>query len=182
MGEIKSTIDLVMERTKGLKFDEEDRHRLEVEKADRTAHALVVRYLQGDLTLAEISRERDSTAPFLREATLRFLVGEGLHLGREEFSRGFEALETWKGKESRGVIVRLQDLSLQFGHALQKRKRKVKADLWDELAKMGVQGSAVEPNVEGSAKWHEVVEKLARDFEPKLKEIKDALLAEVQIR
>jgi hypothetical protein len=176
MAEIKSTIDLIMERTKGLTLSSEEKERLDEEKRVRGAQGLVQRYLRGDLSLDELSRQMEEGSSNSRKAMMQALV-EGMRLGREEFSRGLEALERWRGKENRFQLQRIRDLSHQFGQALQKRRRKVKAELWEDLARRGVQGSAVEPNVEGSGRWDETINQVEREFEPRLGELRKELLA-----
>lgn len=178
MGEIKSTIDLVMERTKGMTLSGEEKRHLEEEREERVAQGLTVRYLQGDVGLEELVRKSEgSSAPFGR-AILNSMV-EALVLGREEFPRALDALERLKGKELREPLKRAKDLSLQFAQALQKRRRRLKAELWDELAQRGVRGSAVEPNVEASPRWTETLEELQQEFEPRLRELKQSMLAKL---
>ncbi len=179
MGEIKSTIDLVMERTKGMTMTGEEKRHLEEEREERVAQGLAARYLQGDVGLEELVRKtQGASAPFGR-AVLNSMV-QALVPGGEEFSRALDALERLKGKELQGAIKRARDLSLQFAHALQKRRRRLKAELWDELAKRGVKGSAVEPNVDASPRWMKTVEELQREFEPRLQELKESVLAKLQ--
>ena len=85
-------------------------------------------------------------------------------------------MDHWKGQLCRAALKRLKDLSIRFGNALQKRKRKVKAVLWETLASRGVQGSAVEPNVEVSVQWDRALRDMDREFESQLDEIKRDLL------
>jgi hypothetical protein len=175
MGEIKSSIELAMEKTKGLKFSDEDRQRLEEEKEQRAVQVAVSQYLLGGLPLAELTRKRESASESSRRAMLGAIV-QGLRLGREEFSRGIEALELWRGSQLRGPLQRGRDLAAQFGQALQKKRRKIKADLWEELARRGVQGSAVEPNVEASPQWETILAGMEKEFLPKLQEWRETIL------
>ena len=176
MAEIKSTIDLVMEKTKGLSLTEEDKQNLKIEEDRRKAQAQVNRYLQGDMGLDEFLEHGASSPEVIQREIFRVLV-EALRPGREAFSRCLEALDRWKGQPCRVPLKRLKDLSIRFGKALQKRKRKVKAELWETLASRGVQGSAVEPNVEVSVQWDRALRDLDREFESQLEEIKKELLA-----
>jgi hypothetical protein len=175
MGEIKSTIDLVMEKTQGLTLSEEEKRALEAEEETRSAKILARRYLQGDLTFKELHYEWENFSEARQTVLLRAVVG-GMQLGSEAFSRGLEALEHWKGRDKRSMIRRARDLSLKFGHALQKRRRKIKAELWAELAQQGIEGSAVEPNVEVSPRWSAAMKQLELEFDARLDELKKALL------
>ncbi len=82
MGEIKSSIELAMERTKGLTFTEEERRKLEEEKERRLAQAMVSQYMRGEMSLSELERKR-LQAPPLRA------FGPGQSLDRKlEFGHG----------------------------------------------------------------------------------------------
>ncbi len=175
MAEIKSSIELAMERTRGLTLSEEEKRSLQDEKAHRAAHALAAQYLRGDVDVEGLMHKAAALEEGARQGLLQGLV-DGLRLGSEAFTRGADALERWKGRDHRQCLHRLRDLSVQFGHALQKRRKKLRATLWEDLARRGVEGSAVEPHVEASAPWKAAVEELGREFEPRLGEIKAALL------
>lgn len=180
MGEIKSTIDLAMEKTEGLTLSDEEKQRLEQEKDLRRSQALVKRYLKGDVSLEELLRNGHESVENVQQSMIRSLV-EGLRPGRQDFSRGLEALEQWKGRSCRAQLKRLRDLSIQFGKALSKRKKKVRSVLWAELARKGVEGSAVEPNVEVSSQWTAATRELEREFDPRLEQIKKELLNQTGI-
>jgi|YNPNPStandDraft_1061719.scaffolds.fasta_scaffold02215_9 hypothetical protein len=178
MGEIKSTIELVMERTKGMTLSGEEKKHLEEEREARMAQGLAVRYLQGEVALDELIKKAQGSSPPFARTILNAMV-EALRPGSDEFAKAVDALERLKGGELQAPLRRARDLSLQFGQALQKRRRKLKAELWEELAQRGVKGSAVEPNVEASPRWTQAVGELQREFEPRLQEIRQSLLAKI---
>lgn len=169
MAEIKSSIELAMERTKGLTFTEEERQKLEEEKEQRLAQAFVSQFLRGELSLAELEKKRLQASPLTRRALDRALL-EGLSLGMDAFPLIMEAMERFLGKGQRKVLQRLKDLSMEWGQLLQKRRRKLKADLREELARRGVEGSAVEPHVEGSPLWEKALTELQMQFQGRLLE------------
>jgi hypothetical protein len=176
MGEIKSTIDLAMEKTEGLTLSDEEKRALDEEKETRSAHAMGQRYLHGYLTLEEFIQHCEKVPEAQRRAMLSSVVG-GMQIGRETFSRGLQALERWKLTETRPTYERIRNLSQKFGQALQKKRRKIKAELWTEFARRGVEGSAVEPNVEASPQWQSTIMKLEQEFGPRLEELKRTMLA-----
>lgn len=176
MAEIKSSIELAMERTQGLTFTEEERRRLEVERQQRAAKALVSQYLRGEMGLAELDRKKRESTDVASRALERAMV-EALGLGQEALPRALEALESWLGKRQRTALQRLRDLSLQWGQAVQKRRRKIKAELREKLARRGVEGSAVEPHVEGSPLWDRAMEELRVQFAANFQEVQDRLMA-----
>jgi hypothetical protein len=175
MAEIKSSIELAMERTKGLTFSEEERRKWEEEREQRLAQALVSQYLRGEVSLGELERKRRDCTDAGRMALDRALV-QGLSLGMESFEPAMEALENWLGKGNRTALQRLKSLSMEWGQALQKRRRKIKAELRAELASRGVGGSAVEPHVEGSPLWEKALQELRGQFQGRFLEIQELLL------
>lgn len=175
MAEIKSSIELAMERTKGLTFTEEERRKFEEEREGRAAQALVQQFLKGDMGLRELQRKREALTPSARRALDRALV-EALVFGHEALPKVTEALEAWLGRTHRSLLQRLRDLSLQWGQVVQKRRKSIKKDLREELAKRGIRGSAVEPNVEASPLWDKVLTELHQEFSSRLAEIQRELL------
>lgn len=172
MGEIKSSIELAMERTKGLTFTEEERRKLEEEKERRLAQAMVSQYMRGEMSLSELERKRLQAPPSARLALDKALI-ESLSSGMDNFPLILEAVERFLGKGHRKILQRLKDLSIEWGQLLQKRKRKLKAELREELACRGVEGSAVEPHVEGSPLWEKALRELQLQFQDKLVEAQE---------
>ena len=175
MGEIKSTIDLVMEKTEGLTLSEAEKKALEEEKESRASQIIGQRYLQGDVPLKDFIDEWERSTKLQQRAMLHCVVG-GMQLGTEAFSRGLQALDYLKEAGSRAVLERFRNLSAKFGKLLQKRRRKIKSELWAEFAKRGIGGSAVEPNVEVSPQWHATIQSLQKEFAPRIDELKKAIL------
>jgi len=84
MGEIKSTIDLIMERTKNLTMTEEEKRQIRNKELKEKATGWVVRYLDGLVSLEDLRADMlqageplDAVQPILRA-----VVGE--HLDPEE--------------------------------------------------------------------------------------------------
>lgn len=169
MAEIKSSIELAMEKTKGLSFTEEERRKLEEQKEQRLAQAVVLQYMRGEMSLEELEKKRVQAIPSARRALDKALV-EGLSLGMDAFPLIMEAMERFLGKGHRRALQRLKDLSIEWGQLLQKRKRKLRAQLREELALRGVEGSAVEPHVEGSPLWEKALRELQDQFQDRLVE------------
>jgi hypothetical protein len=175
MAEIKSTIDLVMEKTKELKLTEEERKALEAEELQKTAQAMVRRFLHGELSIEEMERKAVESSEGLREALLGEFI-QRLDLSSTEFFPILEALERLGGKELGSTLRKLKDLSMNFGHALHRQRKKIKAQLWEELSRRGISGSAVEPNVDASPLWERAVRDVALEFTHRLEPLKEALL------
>jgi len=57
MAEIKSTIDLIMERTKNLSLSEEEKEAIRKREAEGKIHGWIQRYRDGVLTLRDLKKE-----------------------------------------------------------------------------------------------------------------------------
>ena len=175
MAEIKSAIELAMEKTAGMTLSDEEKKKLEEQKERRAALGRVQRYFQGETTLKELKTEIERNSEAFRDGLYRSLIG-GIHLGTEEYAKALDALELFENKDQK-ALKQLKALSDKFGQVIQKKRRKLKPDLWKALADQGIEGSAVEPNVEASPQWPSVFRTVENEFKPRLDELKAAMTA-----
>ncbi len=54
MAEIKSTLDLVMEKTRNLRFSSQEKREIQMEEARRAFNGLLQKYLDGQLELEAV--------------------------------------------------------------------------------------------------------------------------------
>ena len=175
MAEIKSAIELAMEKTAGMTLSDEEKKKLEEQKERRSALGKVKRYFHGEMTLKELKTEIAETSEAFRDGLYRSLI-DGMHLGTEEYAMAMDALELFENRE-RNAMKQLKALSDKFGQVIQKKRRKLKPDLWKALADQGIEGPAVEPNVEASPQWPSVFRTVENEFKPRLEELKAAMTA-----
>lgn len=177
MTEIKSTLDIVMEKTKGLRMTEDDKDRFREEELSQTAQGLCRPYLDGQLGWEAVEIDfqgrEDRDRPLIKRAFYNLLL-QSLDIDsyNDRASRAIEALSNGKAKET---IKKINDLSSAFFKARQKKQKKIRPELWAKLAKMGISGSAVEPNVNDSQEWKEMEKELAMEYMEKLREFKERL-------
>ncbi|HOD34748.1 MAG TPA: hypothetical protein PLR20_03530 [Syntrophales bacterium] len=149
MAEIKSTLDIIMEKTKGLSLSAEEKETLRREEEAKKIRLWVGRFLDDKATLEDIGRElkeplKDKTArDFLRSELIAHLHPEGdngkvLRMMKELLHLRTEPLE-------KSMDVFLKDL-------IALRVARLKG-LGEKLARSGVSGSAVLPNVAGDPEW-----------------------------
>ena len=173
MAEIKSAIELAMEKTAGMTLTDEEKKKLDEQKERRAALGRVQRYFQGETTLKELKMEIEGGSEAFRDGLYRSLI-DGIHLGKEEYAKALDALELFE-KRDRNALKHLRTLSDKFGQVIQKKRRKLKPDLWKALADQGIEGPAVEPNVEASPQWPSVFRSVENEFKPRLEELKAAM-------
>jgi hypothetical protein len=177
MAEIKSTLELAMERTKKIAISEEEREEIKRKEMLQKVNGLFHRYREGHLPLNEILREIERMDRKMRTMGKEILLSQwidALSLSDKEESL-FKGIESVKQRS-------IDEVKQKFNHLLseyQKEKEKIKhtesAQLEDLLRREGIYGSAVVPNIEGSEIWKKESEKLDHSYRTKLEEIKDHL-------
>ena len=178
MAEIKSAVELAMERTKGLRLSREEKEKIKEEEIHSKAIGWVNRYLEVDFHLREVEKELakvdPSQRPHLERLFIQNLV-EAMNLDRDNdlILQGLEALRpatAWTAKKIKDLIQKYQDRKKD-------EFQKAEADLRAKLERLGIGGSAVHPRVEGSPEWKEAEAKFKPAFEEELKRLKKGILA-----
>jgi len=177
MGEIKSTLELAMERTKKFVISETEKEEMKHQEIFRKATSLFHRYREGLLTLFEIQREIDrmeeKAAKIVKEALLSRWI-DALSLN-EENERLFKGIEWLKEREPQELKQKFFRLLSQYQKEKEKVKEEVKIQLTEALRKDRISGNAVEPKIEGGDLWKKEQEKLDHPYQTKLEEIKEQL-------
>ncbi|MBW2145479.1 MAG: hypothetical protein JRI22_00510 [Deltaproteobacteria bacterium] len=173
MSEVKSTIDLIMEKTRGMKLTAEEKDQNRKEKIKREVRLLVLPYLRGE---ASLGRLRES----LSDETLMSAVevlGEALQI-EEDNSRALEGLRALCGKE-KGMASMLEDIRTVLeeyeAHRSQVRTR-LESEMLQELARWGISGPAVQPAVDANPLWLDQRKELEKNYTPRLRDAADRLV------
>ncbi|MBW2309131.1 MAG: hypothetical protein JRG73_19585 [Deltaproteobacteria bacterium] len=173
MSEVKSTIDLIMEKTRGMKLTAEEKDQNRKEKIKREVRLLVLPYLRGE---ASLGRLRES----LSDETLMSAVevlGEALQI-EEDNSRVLEGLRALCGKE-KGMASMLEDIRTVLeeyeAHRSQVRTR-LESEMLQELARWGISGPAVQPAVDANPLWLDQRKELEKNYTPRLRDAADRLV------
>jgi len=177
VAEIKSTLELAMERTKKIAISKEEREEIRRKEILQKINGLFNRYMEDHLSLNEILKEIErmdqKTRPMAKEILLSQWI-DALSLNDKE-DRLFRGIEALKGKEIDEVREKLHHLLSQCRNEKEKIKEEEKAKSEEALRREGIYGSAVEPNIEGSQHLEKELGNLDHLYEVKLKEIKEHL-------
>jgi len=177
MGEIKSTLELAMERTKHFSVSEKERDEIKQKEALRKATGFFHRYREGHLSLNDILKEVErmerKTAATVKEYLLSHWI-DALSLD-DDNDRILKGVESLKGKSIAEVKQRFDRLLSQYQREKDDAKEKTGVQLLEALKKRGIWGSAVEPRFEGSELWKKENESLDRSYLIELDEIKEQL-------
>ena len=152
MAEIKSTIDLIMERTKNLSASQEEREAWHRQEREKHIRSLIQRLLDYSLTLDDVKDELEKERKSGRAAEALAHVKRALaaHVDpdadNERLIRIVNELAGTPEKRLRETLQSCQAESFAKKTALAERQR-------GALESAGIAGSAVVPNPEADPQW-----------------------------
>ncbi len=175
MGEIKSTLDLVMEKTKNLSLSFEERQAQKNQEIQSRIRGLLQKFKDQALNVDNLKAEYQKlqkdydlsgNAPLIRE-----ICGQ-IELGVDNRTC-LELLARLKVADSERVASVLHEFDEAIDAAAQEQSK----ILLDRLAKAHfISGSAVVPNLEADKAWQEKAGQIRAKFEPFLNQAKSKLL------
>jgi len=177
MAEIKSTLELAMERTKKFAISEKEKEEIKQKEVLQKATSLFHRYREGHLPLNEILKEiermEEKTGTTVKKLLLsQWIDGLSLDDDDERILKGIESLEQRSIDE---VKQKFHHLLSQYQSEKERIKEEVMVQFKEVLRREGIYGSAVEPKPEGAELWQKEKEKLDQSYKIKLEEIKRQL-------
>jgi hypothetical protein len=177
MGEIKSTLDLAMERTKKISISQEEREEIRRKEILEKVTGLAHRYREGRLSLNEIQKEiermEEKTEKWAKEALLSQWI-DALSLENED-ERLLNGIESLKNRDVGEVKQELHWLIIEYEREKEKVLQEVGTQSIEALRRQGISGSAVEPRIEGNELWEKELKKLGHRYRGKLEGIKEQL-------
>lgn len=171
MGEIKSTLDLVLEKTKHLTLTPEEKEQQKRDEARKKIKGQVQKYIDGGLNLAKFADEltdMQSTYGSMAIDLLRAELLGGLLVGRDNTLRLVLLKEICQIDpfELRSI---LDDYNDEIQSTTRERARKLAERL---MQKHSISGSAVVPNVEMDKVWQTEVVAIHTKYDQRLKQEK----------
>lgn len=165
MAEIKSTLDLIMERTKNLTLTEEEKKAIQAKEVKSRIKGWLQRYMDGALTIRDMKEnvERElaafpDAAALLREECLAHLEPE------TDNEKLFQLLGEVLGIDT-APFRRLID---DFREEMILRRTEAARDALDVLHSQGIGGTAVIPNLNLNPAWNTHLERGREEFRTKL--------------
>jgi len=178
MGKIKSTWEIVLEKTKGVEITSGDRERIQKEELTSKIQAIFHRYMHARGNQAYLQRELKGLRAEEREVIERellFKLVDAVDLPKDN-GKVITGIEAVKGKAAAKILEKLHFLASEFKASRDERARQIEEVFRRRFAAMGISGSAVQPSFEGKAEWIEAMEGLQRDYGNRLKTLKEELL------
>jgi ElaB/YqjD/DUF883 family membrane-anchored ribosome-binding protein len=171
MSEIKSTLDLVMERTKNMILSKVEKQDQEAETAKKHFNGALQKHLDGLTTLKELQQtmgDLQQKHPGLETSTRRGVLMEKIDLDALQGPLP-DLLHTLFGCRIEG----LKQLGQQYADEIRSKAEQRIAKLRRELDQQHqISGPAVLPNLEADPQWIQVQKKIIAAYEQKLEEEK----------
>ena len=150
MGEIPSTLDLIMDKTRGMSLSQKEKENLHMEELRKRANGFKIRLLDDpsrtDEILATLDNERDSDRRVLHSLLWNAMV-ESMPAD-EEILKCLHIMEMLPDGQAK--VATLHELRASFKSWLRTRgadRKKVVARERKRLAAAGISGSAVVPKI-----------------------------------
>ena len=176
MAEIKSAVELAMEKTKGMHLSREEKEKIKEEELHSKAQSLVNRFLEEDFRPGGVEKELARYTPEEREHLEKLIfrsLCEAIQLDRLN-DLLFQRIEAFQ-KESKNTIDKIRKLIEDYRRQQEKEYRQAEKVLLKKWERQGISGSAVQPRVEGSPEWQEAVGKFKQPFDDQLHILKKQL-------
>lgn len=176
MAEIKSSIEIAMEKTKGLILSREEMQKIKDEELRTKAQGLVHRFLEVDFHLREVEKElaklEGNQKKILEKLIWQQLI-EAIDLDRAN-ELIFEGLASLRPGSS-ALIEQVRNLLAEY----QEKKNRVFAEttvvILNNLEKKGISGTALQPKVVESKEYNDFLAKIKLPLVTKLQKFQEEL-------
>ncbi len=178
-GEIKSALDIAMEKANSNgSLSSDEAQKIEYEKLVATGESLAKRYL-SDLPLRDIEIELGKREKQAQETITSYLVSnlaDALDIRQiDQLDKVLYAIQHFTGDTD--ISQKITDVFAEYQVAVQQIREehgsRLGAVKMQELEKLGISGSAVEPAFESSKEWLEIQQGLDDEHQRRLNELTD---------
>jgi hypothetical protein len=166
MGEIKSTLDIIMEKARGLNISDEEKKAFKEGEMAGKVKGLIQKFLDGILDMHQLKRELAGLAEKGVEVVKRLIREESVSRIEPEGDNEplLRVLEEVTGSDTDSLREFLKD----FEQRLEQEKGSREKALKETLEKQGISGSAVIPNIHADSEWSRYASEIEKEFQERL--------------
>jgi hypothetical protein len=175
MGEIKSTLDLVLEKTKHLTQSSDEKQTQIRKDIEMRINGTLQKYQDGVVSKQQLQRDYEALKTEFNLSENNILANEIINRLDPDLDNRvlFEVLEDCCHLDSGGIKDAINDHRNAYLLAAQSRMARLKEGL---AQKYFISGSAVVPNLEVDEQWRRESQALNSAFKQKLNQEKDRLV------
>ena len=169
MGEIKSTLDIIMEKTKNLKMTDEEEREFRKRDIEGKVRGGLQKFLDGLMDSNRLKEKLNGLGEkqytMAKEALLRECV-DRMEPGADN-SPILDALENAASLDTSPV----KKILLEYHQDLEQQKNVREKVLENRLEERGISGTAVVPNIYSDKEWIQYLSEVKRGFREKVEEL-----------
>ncbi len=171
MGEVKSTLDLVLEKTRNLTLSREEKLDLARQELDKRVNSLLTRYLDNFLPLSTLREEVEKINTQEHGLACQLLKK---HLLARLDLEGDNTLILSALREIVGLdIDPLTLLQREYEWEKEESRKSFSEKALSALEERGVSGSAVVPNLNQDPEWNQFLEGLRKRYQERTRTIEN---------
>jgi len=176
MAEIKSTLDIVMQKTSHLKLSEQERQKQKLKDIQGNINGLIQKYKDGLLKEEQIKRQWKAIKQRHVLSGDSLLIKESLQqLGLDQENQPLiYLLAEICHIDTRGITAVLETYQTTQKDALERLRQSAKESLAQERS---ISGSAVVPNLEHDLEWTDQKQKIETAHEALLEQLRQSVLS-----
>ena len=166
MGEIKSTLDIIMEKTKGMTMSDEEKRELKKKELSDRLKGLIQKFLDGILTYEDLKGEISANDEDERELMLNAATGNlfPILIPGENNNQILQLLDIFKEIDVKSI----EEILAGSEQKIESEKNIYKHNLERRIKERGISGTAVTPNLNADKEWVHKVESIKKEFQEKL--------------
>ena len=178
VAEIKSAIELAMERTKNLVMDDEEKRAFAQKDLEEKLRAVMRRFLEGMIDREQFLEDYGSIKADRAQKRMLFadLIIQEFEASSQN-ERVFALMELLGADAGGSFEEEAKSLKTRFLKELETREAGIRKSIAGRLRDLGISGSAVEPNVADWDEWKAGAREAASLFRRQLSEWKDRMSA-----
>lgn len=167
MTEIKSTLDLVLEKTRDLTLTEEEKRTLEREELEKKVQRIVNRYLESSSPVSRLREEMEGIDS--KEADLRYKLLTRHLVAHFNLDTDNSAIVSALSEVVGFDTTLLDTLQREYQAEKEETRKSLTEEAFLALKKKGVSGSAVKPNLNRIPEWDHFLNDLSQRYQERLK-------------
>jgi hypothetical protein len=179
MGEIKSTLDLVLEKTKNLTLSPEEKEAQKQKEIVNRIKGMMQKYQDGILSKSELITDYEilkKDTNMSQNKALILEVTERIEPDQDNQPL-LEVLQECCSIDTAAIETIIANCRKAYIAASQNRMERLKEDLAQQS---NITGSAVLPNLEADEQWRQEIRRMRAGFEKQLNREKENLLEKTQ--
>lgn len=169
MGEIKSTLDLVLEKTRDLTLSKEEKLSLARKELDKNVRGLLNRYLDNFLPLNRLKQEMENIAGNERDLVYKFFKKH--LLARFDLDSDNVSILSALNEVAGFDIAPLTILQKEYQSEKEETEKAFRERVLVALEEKGVSGSAIVPNLNHIPDWDQFLDSSHKKYQERLKSI-----------